>query len=218
MSIIHSQNLDQSQNSDIVEDQNFENDDLVTFQHDLITINLYYSQFAKYSKYIRDSYLMSDVSNRFPQEIHKFQEEFHLSSESIDYFFQLLRQNYDVTEDIKLTYIQCTDLLKISEFLKVRKLKFKINEYIISQKVDVDFVIQMIQYELTTQKETEEQPFDISKEIEQLLTMKINDCLTNEKFKELPIQIIYRIVSKSSHSLATRACGSNMKYWSWSSS
>ena len=54
MSIIHSQNLDQSQNSDIVEDQNFENDDLGTFQNDLITINLYYSQFVKYSKYIRD--------------------------------------------------------------------------------------------------------------------------------------------------------------------
>ena len=198
MSIIHLQSFDQEQNSEIVNDDNFDNDDLLSFQHDSKTINLYYSQLTKYSKHIRDSYLFSDVINRFPQDILKFQEEFQLLPESVDHFFQLLGQNYNINDQMNLTYIQCIDLLKISKFLKVRKLSFKINQYIKSRKIDVDFVVQMIQYEVSTQKETEIHQFGINKDIEQALTIKINECLSNEKFKELPIEIIYRIVSKTS--------------------
>ena len=32
----------------------------------------------------------------------------------------------------------------------------------------------------------------------EILSSKINECLSNEKFKELPIEIIYRILEKSS--------------------
>ena len=110
MSSFNPQNCDQDQNSDIVEDEDFESDDLIKFQHNSTTINLYYSQLTKYSKHIRDSYLFSDVINRFPQEIHKFQEEFQLSPESVDYFFQLLHQNYNINDQINLTYIHCIQL------------------------------------------------------------------------------------------------------------
>lgn len=198
MSIIHSQSFDQKQNSDIISDDNFDEDDLITFQHDSELIKLYYSQLTKYSKHIRDSYLFEDVINRFPQKIQKLEEEFQLLPESINYFFQLLLQNYDIPDQLSLTYINCIDLLKISKFLEVRKLSFKINEYINSHNIDVDFIIQMIQYELKIQKETDCSMIEINKNIEQVLTKKINECLSNEKFNELPIQIIFRIVSKSS--------------------
>ena len=198
MSIIHSQNFDQSKNPDVVGDNDFENDDLVTFQHDSKTINLYYSQLTKYSKHIRDSYLIEDVINRFPQEIQKLQEEYQLLHESIDYFFQLLQQNYEINKDSNLTYIHCIDLLKISEYLKVRKLSYNIYQYIKDHKANVDFIIQMIQYELQTAKETEEHSINISKDIEHVLASKINECLSNSKFKDLHIQIIHRVISKSS--------------------
>lgn len=86
-----SQNLGQEQKSDIIDDDNFENDDLVSFQHDSKTINLFYSQLTKYSKLVRESYLFPDVINHLPQEIHKFQDEYHLLPDSVDYFFQLLQ-------------------------------------------------------------------------------------------------------------------------------
>ena len=87
MSNFSSQELDQDQNSDIIDNNDFENDDLVTFQHDSKTINLFYSQLIKYSKHVRESYLFSDVINHLPQEIHKFQDEYHLLPDSVDYFF-----------------------------------------------------------------------------------------------------------------------------------
>ena len=197
MSNSNQQNCDQDQNSDIAGDEDFENDDLITFQHDSTTINFYYSQLTKYSKNIRESYRFSDVSNR----IRQLQEESQLSPENIDLFFQLLKQNYNINEDSIFTYIQCNDLLKISHLLKVRKLTYKINQYIKSHNIDVDFIIQMIQYDAKTQTETSNQQIKISDEIEQLLTSKINECFSNEKFSQLPIEIIYRVVSQSSADL-----------------
>ena len=56
----------------------------------------------------------------------------------------------------------------------------------------------MLEYDSQTQKATDNQQIEISDEIENLLSSKINECFSNEKFKELPIQIIYRVIKKSS--------------------
>ena len=193
-----SQSFDQAQNSDSIDDESFENDDLVTFQHNSAKIKLYYSQLTKYSKHIREEYLFPDVVNRLPQEIHQFQEEFQLLPESVDFFFQLLQQNYNIKEDLTLTYVQCIDLLKISKYLEVRKLTSKIKQYIISHNIDVDFIFQMLEYNVKTQTTSDNHIVEISNEIENTLTNKINECLSKEKFKELPIEIIYRVIEKSS--------------------
>ena len=199
MSDFSSRIFDQEQNSEIIGDDNFENDDLITFQHCSKKINIYYSQLTKYSKHIRETYLFSDVTNRFPQEIRQFQEDFQLLPENIDLFFELLQQNYNINEDLVLTYAQCIDILKICKFLKVRKLSFKINQYIRSHNVDVDFIIQMLEYNVKTQAKTDNPQIEISNEIEDLLSNKINECLLNDKFIELPIQIIHRVIRKNSH-------------------
>ncbi|KAK8842165.1 hypothetical protein M9Y10_026394 [Tritrichomonas musculus] len=193
-----SQTLDQDQQPNIIDEDNFEDDDLVPFQPNSTKINLYYSQLTKYSKLVRETYLFSDVVNRLPQEIQQFQEKFQLLPENVDYFFQLSQHNYDIKEDSKLTYIQCIDLLKICNFLEVRKLSSKIKQYIKVHNIDVDFIIQMLEYNNKTQKETDNIQIEISSEIEDILTTKINECLSNEKFDQLPIQIIYRVVKQSS--------------------
>ncbi|KAK8865444.1 hypothetical protein M9Y10_010992 [Tritrichomonas musculus] len=128
MNDIYKQSFDQIHNSDIIDDDNFENDDLFSFQHNSKKINIFYSQLTKYSRHVRESYLFSDVINRLPQEIHQFQEEFQLIPENVDFFLQLLQQNFNINEDLILTYIQCIDLLKICKFLEVRKLSSKINQ------------------------------------------------------------------------------------------
>lgn len=90
--------------------------------------------------------------------------------------------------------MQCVDPLKISKYLEVRKLYDQINEYIKKHNVNVDFVIQIIQNDI--QKENSE--INISQEIENLLSSKLNECLINEKFSELPISIIYRVIKQNS--------------------
>lgn len=178
---------------------NYENDDLITFQLDSKTINLHYSQFVKYSKLARVEYLFTDVINRFPQELHKFQEKSQISPDNIVYSFQLLQQNYDIDINSDLTYIQCIDLLKISKYLEIRKLSDLINEYLKEQSITVDFIIQIIDFEAKKQKETENYEFGISKDMENLLTSKIDECFMSEKFSSLPISVIYHIIEKSSN-------------------
>lgn len=164
-------------------------------------IDLYYSQIVKYSKHVREGYIFSDIINRLPQEIKKFQEDSQLPLENIVLFFQLLQQNYDIKDNLILTYIQCVDLIKISKYLEVRKLSKQIDEYINNHNNDIDFVIQMIQHENKTLNNAENCVINISKEIENILISKVDKCLLNEKFAELPISLIHRIIERSSKEL-----------------
>lgn len=109
-----------------------------------------------------------------------------------------MQQNYNINEHSDLTYVQCIDLLKLSKFLEVRKLTAKINQYIKTHNNQVDFIIQMLQYETTIQKDNDNSKIEISDEIEHFLSSRIDECLSNEKFKDLPIQILYRVIEKSS--------------------
>lgn len=194
---MNSPEVNKMHHSSNTSDNNFDEDDLIPFQLDSKPIKLYYSQLVKYSKLIRDGYLFSAASNRFPDEIYKFLEDFQLSHETFVYFSQLLNQNCIIDKNSNITYKQCNDLLTITEYLKIRKLSFEIDEYIQTRN-DVDFIIDMILHELSMQKKSQESGVEIKQHIEQLLTSKIDECFTNDKFSELPISVIYRIVSKSS--------------------
>ena len=198
MSEFCSQNFDKGHNSDINDDYDFEKDDLVTFQHNSKNINFYYSQLTKYSKHIREKYLFSDAINRLPLELDQLQEETQLLPENVALFFQLLERNYELNEGMTLKYNQCVDLLQICNFFEVRKLSSKIKRYIKSHDIEVDFILQMLEYDLQKGKVINDNRLEISEEIENVLSSKINECFSNEKFKELPIQIIYRVINKSS--------------------
>ena len=146
----NSQNFDQEQHSDIIDDGDFENDDLITFQHNSTKFNLYYSQLIKYSKHVRETYLFLDVIDNFSHDIQQIQEELQVLPEGVDLFFILLQQNYNINKDLTFTYIQCNDLLTIGQYFGVRKLKFIVEQYIQSRKIEVDFVIEMLEYGIKT--------------------------------------------------------------------
>ena len=178
------------------DDDSYENDDLIEFQLDSKIINFYYSKLTKYSKRIREKYLFSDASNRFPQELKKFQEDFNLSISSVFCFYQVLQQNFDINENSNLKYNQCADILKISKEFEIRKLMKQINGYIKSRSNEVDFLIDMIQHENQIQQANHKPEIEIKPDIEEVLRNKLDECLSNDKFAELPIATIYRIIEK----------------------
>lgn len=171
---LNSENLDSLLQSDSSSDDNDDNDDLVTFQFESEFIHLYYSQLFKYSKYVRDKYLFSNVIKCFPLEIQEFKNQNHINSDSIILFFQLLQQNFDTNENLNLSYKQCLDLLKIAEFLQINKLTKKPKKYVKTHnKNDPSFVIQIILHETENQNECN---FQIKQQMEDLLATNINDC------------------------------------------
>lgn len=169
-------------------------DDFISFQYEHTTINLYYSHLSKYSRLIRKKYLFSDVQDRLPQELHKFQEQFDINPETIIIFFQLLQKDFSIDENDSFTFKQYVEFLHISDFLQIQKFTKKIIDYINSQKVEADFAIQIILYEIEKAQNTKNLKFQINKEIEIVLSSKINECFQNEKFAQIPISLIYRII------------------------
>ena len=79
-----------------------------------------------------------------------------------------------------------TILLKLSKILEVRKLTIKINQIIKKHNNEVDFILLILQYETSNQNDNDK---ILNEELEQFLSNRINECLSNEKFKNLPIHI-----------------------------
>lgn len=177
---------------------NDENGDFATFQFESRSINLNYSLLTKYSKHIRDEYVFSDITKRLPLELHSYQEQYNIHADNIFLFFQLLQQNLEINENLSLTYEQCDDLFKISVCFQIEKLSKQLKKYFKKHNVDVNFLIQIILYEEEAMKKSENYKFQISEEMESVLTTKIDECLLNEKFAELPISIIFRITELGS--------------------
>lgn len=170
-------------------------DDFITFQFESKKINILFSQFSKYSKLIRNKYVVSDVRNRFPQELHDFQSQNSLDTDNIYYFFQLLQKDFNIDES--LSYKRYIDLSKLSEFLEIKKLSKKLNKYFKIHEIDTSFIIQIILHETQAQKDPQESKFYINENMEENLSQKINESLQNEQFAQLPISVIYRVVERS---------------------
>lgn len=194
LSSINDHNSNDSDSSDGGYD---DDDDFITFQFNLKPINIYYSQFSKYSKVVRNNYLVTDVRNLFPQKLQDFQSQNRVDTDSIFYLFQLLRNDFNFDENLNLTYERYTDLFKLSEFLEIKKLTKKLKKYLKNHEDDCNFIIQIISYEMKSQENDKNSQFQIKQQMEDVLASKINDCFQNEKFSELPISIIHRAVEKS---------------------
>lgn len=192
-------NISQQSLNDSSED---DEDDLVIFQFETKTIKVYYSQLSKYSKFIRDKYMFSDIGNVLPDEIHRMQNQYNIISDNIDLFFQLLQDNFNLSENQSLSYIQYLDLLKISDYMQVKKLTKKLIKYSKIHNFDISFIIEIIQYENAKASDNNNNRYEgeikVNIEMEDVLVTKIDECLQNDKFKELPIPFIYRIIEKSS--------------------
>ena len=178
-------------------DDDYDKDDLITFQYESQIFSLYNWQFFKYSLYFREKYINSNVKDYLPKDLHDLQENSDINSENIIYFFQLLQNNFEIDEKTSLTYKQYVDLVNISEHFKTKKLSKKLMKYFKDRKVDPNFIIEILQYQSIKQKDTENIKYKIEPELENVLTSRIHDCFLNENFPKLTFSIIYRIVELS---------------------
>lgn len=187
----------ESRQSNSQSDDNEYDDDSISFQFESQKITLHYLQFFKYSTFIRTNYLVSDIANLFPKELQNLQQRSNISTDNIYLFFHLLDDNFNINDDFTLTYKQYIDLFKISEFLQIKKLSKRLKNYFQTNQSKIDFIIQIIQYETSIQKNSEKNEFQITQIMEQILSSKINECLQNETFSELDVSFIYRIIDQS---------------------
>ena len=74
----------------IPSDNDYDEDDFISFQYESQTINLYYTHLSKYSRLIRKEYLYSDVQDRLPQDLHNLQKQFNIDSANIYHFFDII--------------------------------------------------------------------------------------------------------------------------------
>ena len=58
---------------------------------------------------------------------------------------------------------------------------------------DLNFCIQIL-LDCQEQEQTKEEETGISSKIENIIKTRVNECLKNDKFKEVPIPTIYRII------------------------
>lgn len=178
-------------------DSSEEDDDLIYFSIKSIEIDINYQKIIHYSKYIKNKYLPKDLNEHFPDELERFQDENDINLENIALFFNLIQQNFKIKEDLNLSYNQYKDLANISEYLQSKKFSKKIQKY---TKFNTDFIIQQIHHEVQAQNNNDDDlnynKFQINKNMEEKLTENICECFLNEKFIDLPISIIFRIVEK----------------------
>lgn len=174
----------------------YDEDDHITFQFESNQISFYYSNLSRYSKLIRDKYLLSDAQNSLPHDLQNFKGQQNINTENIILFFKLLQNELTINQN--LTYKEYIDLYKISEFLQIKKLLFNLNHYFKNQTNAIDFQLQIILHETQINNDTENSHFKLNSQIEDLLSTKIIECLQNEKFSKIPVPFIFRIVEKSS--------------------
>ena len=77
---------------DIPSDNDYDEDDFISFQYESQTINLYYTHLSKYSRLIHKEYLYLDVQDRLTQDLHNLQKQFNIDSTNI-YHFSIINSN-----------------------------------------------------------------------------------------------------------------------------
>lgn len=176
-----------SDEEDDVEDEN----DLVVITLKSKVIQIHFSQLCKFSQLIREEYLISDVKNRLPHEILKFQQENKIDINNISNFFNLFKG-----ETLTITNDRYRDFYKLSRFFKTKKLIKQLKKYFNLHVTDIDFVIQLFKEEV--EQNSDENNFDLEykSQFEQLMIYKIRDCLQNDNFQKLPTSFIYKIIEK----------------------
>ena len=162
------------------EEDNIDEDDLVTLNLKSTNIQLKYSQLWKYSRLISKKYLFDDVKERLSDEINEFEISNHIKEDNLIYFLKLFND-----EKIQITNDRYKDFLKISEFLQVNSFIKKLNNYKKRHFKDIDFIIQNILEELSNRTNFSTFESDFEFQMEKCLINHIDECIKNEKYSSL---------------------------------
>ena len=155
--------------------------------------NLIFSilQFFKYSHYAQEKYFSNSIINEISEEIQNIDKKYHFSKKSLETFIRLIED-----EETIICNEDYFDLYKLSEIFQIHPLQKILQKYAKNNSNEIDFIINLIKHKETTNDELFYTD-TILVNGEEILQDKIEECLLNKQFKELPISIIYRIIEKS---------------------
>lgn len=146
----------------------------------------------KYSSTVRENIICEDMINNFTKQLELLKSSFNIQIENIEIFFRLLQN-----EKIEILSEQYCDLYRLSEHFKVYPLIRMLNGYFNRHNTNIDFIINLLINQKTTQNTDYITNLEFSKEMEESLCSRIDECITNENFWKLPTSTIYRIIEKS---------------------
>lgn len=190
MSEIHSELRRQSLQRESEEE---EEEDLISLQIGSNTIYICYSLLSKYSKLIREKYLISDVKDHLSEDIEHLQQETNLNEENIITFLQYFRN-----QPINITNDNFRDIYKLSEFFQVKTLLRELDKYKSTHSNSIVFFIRTILDEISMMGEVIK--YNLGDKMKKQLSEKVNECLQNKIFGKLPVYVIYEVLSNANKS------------------
>lgn len=155
-------------------------------------IKIHFYQLCKYSLVIEKEYQRYDIEERLSHDIKEFQENYNIQENNIITFFNILKEG-----KVQIMTNQFRDLFKLSELFKVKFLQTFLQRYSKEHFSDIDYIVNMILSSISETKNDNLQCDEFSNEMEKQLSSKIEKCLQNENFGDLPISIIYRVIKNS---------------------
>ena len=155
---------------------------------DLVEVR--YSKLVRESKYVRDQYKYSEAKNCIQQEILKLEEEYGISDESIKSFIELVEE-----EKVEIRHEIFKDIYTLCRYFKSNKY-IKILDNIFKEELfsDLEFSVEILRSSTLAKSDDET---ELTAKIENYLSLHINECIKEERFGELPISTIFRIIQKS---------------------
>lgn len=124
------------------------------------------------------------------RDLKEFQRQNQIDDDTIILYFKLLKE-----KELSISNEQFIDFNKISNYLEDNYCKKKLRKYYRNHINDIDFIINIIISNQSTQKSDENNSSDLINDMMKILSDNINQCLQNVNFLKLPIQQIYNIIN-----------------------
>lgn len=176
----------------LLEESSDEQGDLVTIELKSIKINVQYSQLCKYSQLIQEEYNIISTHAQLSSLIQGYVHKYEIQEKNVIFFINFLQE-----KSVTINTSSYFDLYKLSTLFKVNALKKTLKRYIVNHSNDISYIVKMILDEKNLDELDLIENDNNSVKMEELLYNRVNECLQNVDFCNLPISTIFRIIEKS---------------------
>lgn len=152
----------------------------------------------QYSRIVQEEIKRNDIFNRLITLLKEMQETTNLNANSIATFFSLLNK-----EEVEIKNDEISDLMKLAKLFQIDSLKKLIHNYLESHMNDIDLILSLKISEERNENQELFQEITFLKEIENIMKNNINECLDNDKIKEISVSTIYRILEGCQEKVST---------------
>ena len=164
---------------------------IIRFQTSANIIKIPFVQFFKYS-HLAQEYRCDDIENHISEELQAYQRSSKIKEDCVQIFFKLLQE-----ESISITADHYIGLCKLSDKFKVYTLQSLLKKYAKKNSNNIELLLNLLNELQSTKDDKIFNITEFSSNIDSCLSKEINKCLKNEKFGNLAVSTVYRILEKS---------------------